>query len=91
MHYVNIALGTVFPGMTFCMSVRAALAGFVFTAKDPNIQKQKPTCAVAGRNKKHDRKTGQKGRPRGGFISKSIFFFQLKTLSVEKRKYVSLG
>jgi hypothetical protein len=44
-----------------------------------------------GRDKKHDRKTGRKGRPRGGFISKSIFFFQLKTLSVEKRKYVSLG
>ena len=32
LHYVNIALGTVFPGVSFCMSAGAALAGFVFTA-----------------------------------------------------------
>ena len=34
LHYVNIALGTVFPGVSFCLSTGAALAGFVFTAED---------------------------------------------------------
>lgn len=52
LHYVNIALGTVFPGVTFCLSAGAALAGFVFTAEDPTIQKQKPACAAAGRPQK---------------------------------------
>jgi len=48
------------------LSESAALAGFVFTAEDMTIQKQKPACAAAGRDKKHDRKTGQKGRPGDG-------------------------
>ena len=33
LHYVNIALGTVFPGVSFCLSARAALAGFVLPQK----------------------------------------------------------
>ena len=33
LHYVNIALGTVFPGVSFCMSAGAALAGFVLPLK----------------------------------------------------------
>ncbi len=48
LHYVNIALGTVFPGVSFCQSVGAALAGFVFTTEDLSTQKQKPACAAAG-------------------------------------------
>ena len=52
LHYVNIALGTVFPGVSFCQSVGAALAGFVFTTEDLSTQKQKPACAAAGRPQK---------------------------------------
>jgi len=33
-------------------SARAALADYVFTAKNQTIQKQKPACAAAGKGQK---------------------------------------
>jgi hypothetical protein len=64
LHYVNIALGTVFPGVPFCLSAGAALAGFVLQLKILPHKNKSRHVLQQGSRKKHDRKTGQKGRQR---------------------------
>ena len=48
LHYVNIALGTVFPGMSFCISAGAALAGFVLPLKIWHYKNKSRHPAEAG-------------------------------------------
>jgi len=85
LHYVNIALGTVFPGVAFCLSARAALAGFVLPLKiHPHKNKSRHVLQQGGR-KKHDRKTGQKGWLRGGLSSMRIYVGKYVTYYVDKK------
>jgi len=67
LHYVNIALGPFYLACLFVNGVGAAL-----------VDAPAAICAAEGRDKKHDRKTGQKGRPSDGNRRNMTLFFSIE-------------
>jgi hypothetical protein len=95
LHYVNIALGNLFlAGVFVTGSVGAALDGFVFTAKDPTIQKQKSACAAGASATKTVTKINAEGTASGeskrGTVAGTVEFCEQGDIFI-KIKYLAIN